>query len=171
MYKRILVPLDGSKLAECALPHAEGLAKGCNTAEIILVSVTERVQGYQAVDGSTEPFVLSGGGWGSAIQPPPQRLVPKAFGKKEKQAERYLGRIAETLEAKRIKVHTQVLFWPPAEAIASYAEQSGADIIVMSSHGRSGVSRWAYGSVADKVLRSSCIPVLVIRAPGCVPGI
>ncbi len=171
MYKKILIPLDGSKLAECALPHAEELAKSCNAAELILVSVTERVQGYQAVDGSTEQFVLSGGGFGSALQPPPRRLVPEAFGKKEKQAESYLDRIADKLESKGLKVHTEVLFWPPAEAIASYAKQNGADIIVMSSHGRSGVSRWAYGSVADKVLRTSCVPVLMVRAPGCVPGI
>jgi nucleotide-binding universal stress UspA family protein len=171
MYKKILVPLDGSKLAECALPHAQELARGCDTAEVVLVSVTERVQGYRAVEGSTVPFVLSGGGFGSAIQPPPQRLVPEAFGKKEKQAERYLGRIAEKLQSKGVKVHTEVLFWPPAEAIASYAEQNGADIIVMSSHGRSGPSRWAHGSVADKVLRASCVPILMVRAPGCVPGI
>jgi nucleotide-binding universal stress UspA family protein len=174
MYKKILVPLDGSKLAECALPHAEELAKGCDTAEVILVSATERVQGYKAVNGSAEPFVLSGGGWlqGSApIESPPQRLVPEAFGKKAKQADRYLGRVAEKLESTGVKVHTEVLFWPPAEAIASYAEQNGVDIIVMSSHGRSGPSRWAHGSVADKVLRASCVPVLMVRAPGCVPGI
>jgi nucleotide-binding universal stress UspA family protein len=171
MYKKILVPLDGSKLAECALPHAEELAKGSDKAEIVLVSVTERVQGYKAVEGSTEPFVMSGGGWTGSIQPPPQRFVPEAFGKKEKQADRYLGRIAEKLESKGLKVHTDVLFWPPAEAIASYAEQNGADIIVMSSHGRSGVSRWAHGNVAGKVLRASCVPVLMVRAPGCVPGV
>jgi len=171
MYRRILVPLDGSKLAECALPHAEALAKGCDTEEIILVSVTERVQGYEAVEGSAEPFVLSGGGWGSAIQPPPQRLVPEAFGKKEKQAQRYLDRIANELEAKGVKVHTEVLFWPPAEAIASYAENNGVDIIVMSSHGRSGISRWTHGSVADRVFRGSRVPVLMVRVPGYTPGI
>jgi nucleotide-binding universal stress UspA family protein len=171
MYKKVLVPLDGSKLAECALVHAEALATGCDTEEIILVSATERVQGYGAVEGSTEPLVLSGGGWLGSIQPPLQRLVPKELGKKEKQAQRYLGRIAKKLETKGIKVRTEVLFWPPAEAIASYAEDNGADIIVMSSHGRSGPSRWAHGSVADKVLRASRIPVLIIRAPGCIPGI
>ena len=79
--------------------------------------------------------------------------------------------IAKELEAKGSKVRTEVRFWPPAEAISSYAEHNDADIIVMSSHGRSGVSRWAHGSVADKVLRSSCVPVLMVRAPGCVPGI
>jgi nucleotide-binding universal stress UspA family protein len=171
MYKKVLVPLDGSKLAECALLHAEALATGCDTEEIILVSATERVQGYGAVEGSTEPLVLSGGGWLGSIQPPLQRLVPKELGKKEKQAQRYLGRIAKKLETKGIKVRTEVLFWPPAEAIASYAEDNGADIIVMSSHGHSGPSRWAHGSVADKVLRASHVPVLIVRAPGCIPGI
>jgi len=171
MYKKILVPLDGSKLAECALPHAEELAKGCGTTEVILVSVTERVRGYRPVEGSAEPLVGRGGGWGSSVQPPGQRLVPEATGKKEKQAQRYLGRVAKTLAAKGINVSTDVLLWKPAEAIVGYAKQYGCDLIVMASHGRSGPSRWAYGSVADKVLRSSCIPVLMIRAPGCVPGI
>lgn len=167
MYKKVLVPLDGSKLAECALPHAEELAKGCKTEEVILVSVTERVQGYRAVEGSTEPVVLSGGGWMGSSQPLGQRLVPEAFGKKEKQAQRYLDRIAKKMAAKGIKVSTDVLLWKPAEAIVGYAKQYGCDLIVMASHGRSGPSRWAHGSVADKVLRSSGIPVLLIRAPGC----
>ena len=171
MYKKILVPLDGSKLAEAALPHVEELAKGCGTSEVILVSVTERVRGYRAIEGSTEPGVGPGGGWGGSIQPPGQRLVPEATGKKEKQAQRYLDRVAKTLAAKGINVSTDVLLWKPAEAIVGYAKQYKCDLIVMASHGRSGPSRWAYGSVADKVLRTSCIPVLMIRAPGCVPGI
>jgi nucleotide-binding universal stress UspA family protein len=171
MYKKILVPLDGSKLAEAALPHAEELAKGCDTEEVILVSVTERVQGYRAVEGATEPVVHSGGGWMGSVQPPVQRLVPEAFGKKEKQAQRYLDRIAKKLEARGINVSTEVLLWKPAEAIVGYAKQYGCDVIVMATHGRSGPSRWAFGSVADKVLRSSCVPVLMIRAPGCVPNI
>ena len=171
MYKKILVPLDGSKLAECALPHVEGLAKGCDTAEVMLVSVTERVQGYRAVEGSTEPAVRSGGGWMGSSQPPVQQLVPEAFGKKEKQAQRYLDKIAKTLTAKGITVSTDVVLWKPAEAIVGYAKQYGCDLIVMPSHGRSGPSRWAHGSVADKVLRGSCIPVLMVRAPGCVPNI
>jgi len=157
MYKKILVPLDGSKLAECALPHVEELAKGCDTEEVILVSVTERVQGYRAFEDPSQPLG--------------QRLAPEASGKKEKQAQRYLGRIAKKLAAKGINVSTEVLLWKPAEAIVGYAEQSGCDLIVMASHGRSGPSRWAYGSVADKVFRASCVPVLMVRAPGCVTGI
>ncbi len=157
MYKKILVPLDGSKLAECALPHAEELVQGCGTEEVILVSVTERVQGYRALEDPGAPLG--------------QRLVPEAAGKKEKQAQRYLGRIAKAMEAKGIKVDTEVLLGDPAKEIVSYAAHPGCDIIIMSSHGRSGPSRWAYGSVADKVFRASCVPVLMVRAPGCVPGI
>jgi nucleotide-binding universal stress UspA family protein len=157
MYKKILVPLDGSKLAECALPHVEKLAEGCDTEEVILVSVTERVKGYRALE---DPG-----------QPRGQRLIPEAFGKKEKQAQRYLDRIAKTMAAKGINVSTEVLLWEPAGAIIGYAKQYGCDLIVMASHGRSGPSRWAHGSVTDKVLRASPIPVLMIRAPGCVPSI
>ncbi len=157
MYQEIVVPLDGSKLAECVLPYVEELAKGCNTEEVILVSVTERVKGYRAVDDYSKPLGL--------------RLLPEAVGKKEKQAQRYLGRIAKGLEAKGIKVRTEVLLGNPAEEIAFYAEHSPCDLIVMASHGRSGPSRWAHGSVADKIFRSSCVPILMVRAPGCVLGI
>jgi nucleotide-binding universal stress UspA family protein len=167
MYKKILVPLDGSKLAECALPHAEELAKGCNTEEVTLISVTERLTGQtmapemRELSRSSERQDVYGSG--------PE--VKVTFGKMKKHAQRYLGRIAEELEAKGIKVRTEVLLGKPAEQIASFAEKNGTDIIVMSSHGRSGPSRWAFGSVADRVLRSSCVPVLMIRAPGCVLGI
>jgi nucleotide-binding universal stress UspA family protein len=157
MYKKILVPLDGSKLAESALPHAEELAKGCGTEEIILVSVTERVQGYRAIEDPSLPLG--------------QRLVPEASGKKEKPAERYLGRIAKKMESRGFKVNQEVLIGDPATEIVSYASHPGCDIIVMSSHGRSGPSRWAYGSVADKVFRATCVPVLMVRAPGCVVGV
>jgi len=171
MYNKILVPLDGSELAECALPHVEVLAKSCDTADVILVSVTERVQGYRVLEGEGQPIPAPTGGWLQPSRPLGERLVPEAFGKKEKQAQRYLDRIAKTLAAKGINVSTEVLLWKPAEAIVGYARQSGCDLIVMATHGRSGPSRWAYGSVADKVLRSSCVPVLLIRAPGCVPGV
>jgi nucleotide-binding universal stress UspA family protein len=157
MYKKILVPLDGSKLAECVLPYVEELAKGCDTKKVILVSVTERVQGYRAFEDPSQPLG--------------QRLAPEAYGKKEKQAQRYLDRIAKAMEAKGIKVDMDVLLGDPAEEIVIYATDPGCDIIVMSSHGRSGPSRWAHGSVADKVFRASCVPVLMIRAPDCLLGI
>ena len=184
MYKRILVPLDGSKLAECALPHAEELAKGCDAEEVILISVTKQVraqtrapEAYERYHASDDPRVQRAGSeittsFGRGDNPWVQRAgseITISFGKKERQAKRYLDRIAKRVEAKGIKVRTEVLFWPPAEAIAAYAERNDANIIVMSSHGRSGPSRWAHGSVTDKVLRISRVPVLMVRAPGCIP--
>jgi nucleotide-binding universal stress UspA family protein len=171
MYKKILVPLDGSKLAECALPHVETLAKGSDTAEVVLVSVTERVQARRTSESPSQSVPSTLTGWWEPNLPPVQRLVPEVFGKKEKQAQRYLDRIAKKLAAEGLNVSTEVLLWKPADAIVAYAKESECDLIVMASHGRSGPSRWAYGSVADKVLRGTCIPVLMVRAPGCVPGI
>ena len=171
MYKRILVPLDGSKLAECALPHAEELAKGCGAEEILLLSVTEQVRGRaQALTGD-DPYPGYDPGIHSAVPKMTASFGNKDIGKKDIQAQKYLDRVAKRLKDKGIKVRTEVLFWPPAEAIAAYAARNDVNVIVMSSHGRSGLSRWSHGSVADKVLRSACVPVLMVRAPGCIPGI
>jgi len=164
MYKKILAPLDGSKLAECVLPHVEELATGCGAEQVILVSVTERVTGYRVVEGYTEPLA-------ERLSPAPgERLVPEAVGKEEKQAQKYLDKIAEALEAKGIKVLTEVLLGKPAEEIIIYATNQKCDLIIISSHGRSGISRWAHGSVADKVFRASGVPVLMVKAPGFTGG-
>jgi len=151
MYKKIMVPLDGSKLAESVLPHVEAIAKGTNAEEVILVSVTERVLGYRPVTD-----------YG---QPTGEKLIPEAVGKMEKQAQKYLDRVAKGLEAKGIKTETLVLLGNPAEEITLNAKHYGADLIIMASHGRSGSSRWTHGSVADKVFRASSVPVLMVRAP------
>ena len=164
MYEKIVVPLDGSKLAECVLPHVEELAKSCSTKEVILVTVTERIVGRMRVAQYTQPV-------GPLPPPEPVLKVPVAIGKKQRQGQRYLNRIAKGLQKKGIKVRTEVLLGNPAEEIASFTEHDGADLIIMASHGRSGPSRWAYGSVTDKVFRASYVPVLMMRAPGCVLGI
>jgi nucleotide-binding universal stress UspA family protein len=78
----------------------------------------------------------------------------------------YLQRIADKLKAKGISTAIEVLTGDPSEAIVSYAENNPCDIIVMASHGRSGVTRWAVGSVADKVFRASIVPVPMVKASG-----
>ena len=156
MYKKILVPLDGSKLAECVLPHVGNLATCSAGAEVMLVSVTERVTGFRAMDDSSQPLG--------------ERLMPEAVGKEEKQARKYLDRMAKTLADKGVKVLTEVLLGKPAEEITLFATNEGCDLIVMASHGRSGPSRWTHGSVAEKVFRTNCAPLLMIRAPGCAGG-
>ena len=197
MYEKIVVPLDGSKLAESVLPHVEKLAKGTGVKEVILVSVTERVAGYRPAEHSgpveghppreTGPQTVSLSAtipYSQPITMVPERenttifagpeaftSVPVVVGKKEKQANRYLDRIATRLEKKKINVRTQVLIGHPAEQIASYAKEAGVDLILMASHGRSGIGRWALGSVADKVFRMSPLPVLMVKCPGSVVSI
>jgi len=157
MYKKILVPLDGSKLAECVLPHVGGLATCLPGAEVALVSVTERITGFRVMDDYSQPL----GG----------RLVPEAVGKEEREARKYLDRIAKTLKDKGIEVMTEVLMGKPAEEIALFATDEGCDLVVMASHGRSGPSRWTHGSVTEKVFRAISAPILVVRAPGCASGV
>ncbi|MDX1708511.1 MAG: universal stress protein, partial [Desulfobacterales bacterium] len=70
-----------------------------------------------------------------------------------------------------LKASYEVLEGKVADTLAHWAEKSEVDLIVIASHGRSGVSRWIMGSVAERLLRSACVPVLMIRAPGCFPGI
>jgi nucleotide-binding universal stress UspA family protein len=156
MYKKIVVPLDGSKLAECVLPHVEDIAKCSAGAEVVLVSVTERVTGFRVMDDYSQPLG--------------ERLVPEAVGKEEKEARHYLDKVAKPLKEKGIKVMTEVLMGKPAEEIAFFAVNEGCDLIVMASHGRSGPSRWTHGSVAEKVFRANCAPLLTVRAPGCGGG-
>jgi nucleotide-binding universal stress UspA family protein len=134
MSGKILVPLDGSKLAEIALPYAEQLAARLEY-EIILISVR------------------------SPAEDPYHPVL-----------ESYLEKTAEILKRKKkanvepIIVGSEVLVGHPAERIIDYAEQEGVDLIIMATHGRTGVRRWALGSVADKVMRASIQPVLLIRA-------
>ena len=157
MHEKIVVPLDGSELAECVLPHVEDVAGGDKTREVILVSITEPV-----VVQTSSPEM---GGWDN----PPSEKVTMTVGKKERQAQRYLDKVAKKLDKEGIKVRTKVLIGNPAEEITSFTESSGADLIIMASHGRSGPSRWTHGSVAEKVFRASCVPILMVRAPGCGP--
>ena len=176
MYEKILVPLDGSKLAESVLPYVEQIAQRCDTQNVILVSVTERIRGMQAVAGrghyekpmAGTPISSMDETWEAARES--TRDVPVGVGKMQRQADRYLNRIAKRLQSKGIKVSTEVLLGDPAEEIVIYAKIKPIDLIAMSSHGRSGISRWTHGSVADRVFRSVDVPVLMVRAPGSKAG-
>ncbi|MFC2039405.1 universal stress protein [Chloroflexota bacterium] len=89
----------------------------------------------------------------------------------QRHAERYLHGIAKALEKKGIQVSTKVLLGDPAEEIVIYTQLRSVDLIAICNHGRSGISRWAHGSVVDRVFRSVNVPVLLVRAPGSKPGI
>ncbi len=146
MYKEILVPLDGSELAESAIPHARELAKAFG-ARITLLSVIEPVAMY------SQPGVVG-----------PVISVAVNIQEEMETLGQYLDGIAEQLRAENIEVQRVAKEGDPASQICDYAHESKADVIVMSTHGRSGIRRWVYGSVADRVLRGARVPVLLVRA-------
>jgi len=158
MYQRILVPLDGSELAECVLPHAEAIANGCQVGRIILVRVVEP---YQPTRGKAYYSLL----------PEESKEDWKWIEEGRSTADNYLKQVAGRLTKEGRDVQTEVLVGRAAESLADFASKSAADLIVIATHGLSGITRWLWGSTADRILRSSCVPVLMVRVPGCVPGI
>ena len=175
MYKKIVVPLDGSKLAECVLPHIENIVKGSGTEETILITVTERVTGLllkanisqlPTSSGEFQPAVAFADRpySGRHIEIDPSLKIHVVTGKILKQGQRYLARVAEQLLKKGIKTSIVVLMGEAAEQIVDFAGSEKADLIIMASHGRSGFSRWAMGSVAEKVFHGSSVPILLVKA-------
>lgn len=149
MYKKVLIPLDGSSLAECVLPHARAIAKGCGIQEIVLLRVVELppTLGAEAID-----YV--------ALQDADQKA-----------AHEYLAEMKQRLTAEGFSVSFHILPGRAAEVITEFARKNSVDLIAIATHGRSGISRWVFGSVADRVVRSSSIPLLLIRPEGCDSGI
>jgi nucleotide-binding universal stress UspA family protein len=146
MYKKILVPLDGSKFSECSLEHLKAIAAGCKAPEILLLMVAEiPLQLLERGEEWRREVEERGRAW----------------------AEDYLAKLANSLKKEGMAAKTTVLSGWPADKILDYADQNQVDLIIMSTHGRSGVTRWVIGSVADRVLRHSKVPVLMIRPRGC----
>lgn len=148
MIKKILVPLDGSKLAEKALPYAKALAQKFE-AKLILLRVLQTVLRPIAVMSS----------YGDVVD-----NVPPAF---QDESEINLSKLylKTVLDKFRLPARIRVIEgFPEADAIIDFAGQELMDLIVMSTHGRSGISRWVYGSVAEKILHHAPCPVLVVRA-------
>jgi len=143
MYKKILVPLDGSELAKKALNEAVKLAN-CFGAEMILFQVV--------------PFM--------PIYGSPELVTPLIVDEKQKEAaEKYLANLVEELKGKGFKVTATVKTGQQvAVEIIDFAKESGADLIVMCTHGRSGITRWMLGSVALKLLTRGEKPILLIRS-------
>ncbi|MDD5039476.1 MAG: universal stress protein [Dehalococcoidales bacterium] len=155
MYKRILVPLDGSELAECVLPHVESIAKGCGVVDVVFLRVVEPVfmaETYDEADINPEDV---------------KRMETQV----KANAVDYLKQVASRAKYDGTTVETKVVNGRAAESIVDYATKNGVDLIAMATHGRSGPSRWVMGSVADRVVRSGCIAVLMVTPPGCMPKI
>lgn len=155
MYQKIMVPLDSSKLAECVLPHVEAIAKGCGVQDVVFVRVVEP---FSLMPVRGEPVFT-------------EEQVKKFDSESKIVAEKYLEELVSRLNYGSANVHSETLTGKTAESLADYADKNKVDLIIIATHGRSGISRWVLGSVADRILRSSCVPVLMVRAPGCVPNV
>ena len=154
MYKKILVPLDGSKLAECVFPHVRALVEGCRVGKIVFMRVVEPIKAIVVADAMMSA-----------------KDVERITASMVSEAEIYLKSLGQGSKYGGAEVESQVKMGNVAETLVDYATENGVDLIVVATHGRSGVSRWVWGSVADRILRASCVPVLMVRAPGCVPGV
>jgi nucleotide-binding universal stress UspA family protein len=160
-YQRILVPLDGSERAAAALAHGEALAKltGAQltllqvvpSAAMLISDAAVRTPGMGL--GTVDPFLNS-------------NQFEEVEAALTEEATNTLNTAAATLTAAGVKVDTVILQSHPADGILNYADEKGIDLIVMSTHGRTGLARLVFGSVAESVLRHATCPVLLIRVAG-----
>ena len=153
MYKKIMVPLDGSELAECVLPHVEAFIKGFNISDLILVRVVEPETLPYRIEGSVDP-----------------QIIAEKEATRKSAAKNYLEGIVKRFSREGTAVHSEVIIGRVTESLADHAEENDVDVFIIATHGRSGVTRWVMGSVADKLLRSARVPVLMVRAPGAKGG-
>ncbi|MFC1933099.1 universal stress protein [Chloroflexota bacterium] len=150
MNERILVPLDGSKVGEAALPYVEELISKLSPeveVEITLFQVVSKT--YYTVAGE------------AGVKIP---YTEKEMEQIKRKATDYLSKVGEGLKSKRTTLEFKVEAGNAAEEIIKVADEINADLIAMSTHGRSGLSRWAFGSVTDRILRGGNKAVLVVRA-------
>lgn len=153
MYEKILIPLDGSEVGESALPYVQDLLSKLSPevkVEITLLQVLRPVQ----------PHFIGG------YEVPDIAYTEQEMEETKKKAIDYLNKTGETLRSKGATVTARVSIGDASNEIIETAEEINADLIAMSTHGRSGLSKWAFGSVTDKVLRrGGRVPILTVRAP------
>ena len=155
MYEKVLVPLDGSELSECVFPHVKAFIEGCQVGYVVFVRVVE-------------PAPIISGPGDYVISP---EILEETESSQKSTAKDYLDQVIKQFQHEETALHSEVLVGRAAESLADYTKENDIDLIIIATHGRSGVTRWVRGSVADKVLRFSTVPVLMVRAPGTKAGI
>jgi nucleotide-binding universal stress UspA family protein len=152
MFERVLVPLDGSKVGEAALPVIEQLIEKLPAGmqvEVTLLGVITLLRHWVVVGEASAPV---------SYTEDELRLI-------RQRVTDYLTRTGESLKKRGVVIKTMVSNGNAADEILKAADEVNADLIAMSTHGRSGWRRLAFGSITDKVLHGSHIPVLMVRAP------
>ena len=147
MYERIVVPLDGSQLAEIALPYAEELSVRLGS-EVTLIYVSESIDD-------------------------PHRHMHQIYMQKmaestKQGAETYAKKLGKEMAT---QVRSVNLAGNPAEEIVKYADSENIGLVVLSTHGQSGIRQWTIGSIANKVVRATKQPVALVRAEGACPDV
>jgi nucleotide-binding universal stress UspA family protein len=168
MFARLLVPLDGSDLAETVLPHVAELGQSCAAQIILLRVIPPPGDAARALYESLRldmpvaprPELVEGR---TVVQHPIYREQEMASLRAG--AQQSLTQAKEQLSKAGVNVSVVVLFGQPAEKIVEYAHSNQVSLIAMVSHGRSGFRRRVFGSVAEKVLRTTALPVLLVRPP------
>ena len=163
MYNRILVPLDGSELAECSLEHVKGIALGCHVPEVVLLTVIE------PIEAATYAFNLAAAGYhyspeeGTEIK----KEMDRTYNNSLAAAGVYLKKIAKRLSDEGMNAKTEIVQGKAAETILDYASKNSVDLVIMSTHGWGGKTRWDFGRVTDRLIRMSSIPIVVASPKGC----
>ncbi len=153
MYTRILVPLDGSETAECVFPSLHWLLKVSSVNEVTLIRVVEPFRAGMGVDGSV---------------PPDEREVIDEDA--EAMARSYLDKVAAQFDTPGVTFTKVVREGKPAEVVGGYADRHDVDLILMATHGYSGLHRILRGSTADGILHAAHVPVLLVRPQDRTPS-
>ena len=154
MSERILLPLDGSKLGEAALSYVQELISRLAPEEKVEITL------FHVITATRHTLHFQG--MGDEVSVP---YNEKELDEMKDEARDYLHKVSEGLHNKKVTVMCKVsVSENPADEIIKAEEEVNADLVAMSTHGRSGISRFAVGSVADKVLRGGSVPVLMVRA-------
>ncbi len=152
MYRKLMVPLDGSSVAECVLPHLETLAKDCqDPPEVVLVSAVEPI---------SVPVGRELSRFGSLDE------VTDYETHQRRDAEKYLKEKVAYLGEHGVKARSEIIVGKAGAALTDFANKGSFDLIVIATHGRSGITRLVWGSVAEHILHTVHAPVLMVRATG-----
>ena len=168
MFQKILVPLDGSELAEAVLLYVEEICQRCDPAEITLLRVVRLPSARSAAvfraqaDQYTKPQPATRKDAEIAQHP---IYLEQELASARAEVESSLRPVVRRLANGGITARVRVAFGRPAYEILRFAEREEMDLIAMCTHGRGGLTRWILGSVADRVSRGTRLPVLLVRPP------
>ena len=145
MYKKILVPLDGSEFSEQVLSHVRTISLACQVPEVVLLIVVKPIDNSEIIANMGDEWV---------------REITK---REQTTAEGYIRKVTDDLAKDGIAAQPLVLVGNPPHEILEYVSNNQIDLVIMGTHGRSGPSRWALGSATERVAKHSKAPVLIVR--------